>query len=78
MVGRLVFGNFTNPDTRSAQQEASIKQASAAALERRNQAMASRTKQNEYDTSRRIESDVTSRIQRLAASKRNAKRGKNK
>ena len=78
MIGRLVFGNFINPDTRSAQQEASIKQASAAALERRNQAMASRTKQNEYDTTRRIESDVTARMQRLAASKRNTKRGKKK
>ncbi len=78
MIGRLVFGNFVNPDTRSAQQEASIKQASAAAQERRNQAMASRTKHNEYDTTRRIESDVTARIQRLAASKRNTKRGKNK
>lgn len=78
MIGRLVFGNFINPDTRSAQQEASIKQASAAALERRNQAMASRTKQSEYDTTRRIESDVTARMQRLAASKRNTKRGKNK
>jgi hypothetical protein len=76
MIGRVVFGDFINPDTRSAQQEESIKQASAAALERRNQAMASRTKQNEYDTSRRIESDVTARMQKLAANKRNTKRGK--
>jgi len=76
MIGRVVFGNFTNPDTRSAQQEASIKQASAAALERRNQAMASRTRQNEYDTTRRIESGVTTRMQRLAANKRNTRRGK--
>ncbi len=78
MIGRRIFGDFVNPDTRSAQQEASILQASAAALERRNQAMASRAKKNEYDTTRRIESDVTSRMQRLAASKRNTKRGKNK
>jgi hypothetical protein len=78
MIGRVVFGKFINPDTRSAQQEASIKQASAAALERRNQAMASRTKHNAYDTTRRIESDVTARMQRLAASKRNAKKGKTK
>ena len=78
MTGRVVFGNFVNPDTRSAQQEASIKEASAAALERRNQAMASRTKQSEYDTTRRIESDVTARMQRLAASKRNTKKGKSK
>jgi len=78
MIGRVVFGNFINPDTRSAQQDASIRQASAAAFERRNQAMASRTKQNEYDTSRSIESDVTSRMQRLAASKRNTKKGKTK
>ena len=78
MSGRVVFGNFVNPDTRSAQQEAAIKEASAAALERRNQAMAGRTKQNEYDTTRRIESDVTARMQRLAASKRNTKKGKSK
>jgi len=78
MIGRRIFGDFVNPDTRSAQQEASIQQASAAALERRNQAMASRAKQNEYDTTRRIESDVTSRMQRLAASRRNTKRGKNR
>lgn len=78
MIGRIVYGNFINPDTRSAQQQASIEQASAAALERRNQAMASRAKQNEYDTTRRIESDVTARMQRLAANKRNRKRGKTK
>ena len=78
MIGRVIFGKFVNPDTRSAQQEASIKQASAAALERRNQAMASRTKQNAYDTTRKIESDVTARMQRLAASKRNTKKGKTK
>lgn len=78
MIGRRIFGDFVNPDTRSAQQEASIERASAAALERRNQAMASRAKQNEYDTTRRIESDITARMQRLAANKRNTKRGKNK
>ena len=78
MIGRRIFGDFVNPDTRSAQQEASIERASAAALERRNQAMASRAKQNEYDTTRRIESDVTARMQRLAANKRSTKRGKNK
>ena len=78
MIGRVIFGKFINPDTRSAQQEASIKQASAAALKRRNQAMESRTKQNAYDTTRKIESDVTARMQRLAASKRNTKKGKTK
>jgi hypothetical protein len=78
VTGRVVFGNFVNPDTRSAQQEASIKEAAASALERRNQAMASRTKQSEYDTTRRIESGVTARMQRLAASKRNVKKGKSK
>mmetsp|Transcript_40846 Transcript_40846/g.41472 ORF Transcript_40846/g.41472 Transcript_40846/m.41472 type:complete len:86 (+) Transcript_40846:1143-1400(+) len=74
--GRVVFGNFVNPDTRSAQQEASIKDAAASALERRKHAMASRVKQNEYDTTRRIESNVTARMQRLAASKRNVRKGK--
>jgi len=74
--GRVVFGNFVNPDTRSAQQEASIKDAAASALERRKHAMAGRVKQNEYDTTRRIESNVTARMQRLAASKRNVRKGK--
>ncbi|MGK3733430.1 MAG: hypothetical protein ACI8RD_001099 [Bacillariaceae sp.] len=78
VTGRVVFGNFVNPDTRSAQQEASIKEAAASALERRNHALASRTKQSEYDTTRRIESGVTARMQRLAASKRNVKKGKSK
>jgi len=78
MIGRIIFGNFINPDTRSAQQEASIREASAAALERRNQATANRSKQNEYDTSRRIESDVTARMQRLKANKRNTKKGRSK
>jgi len=74
--GRIIFGNFVNPDTRSAQQDASIKEASAAALERRNQALANRTKESEYDITRKIESSATARMQRLAASKRNARKGK--
>jgi len=78
MTGRTIFGDFVNPDTRSAQQEASIREASAAALERRNQAQANRSKQNEYDMSRKIESDVTARMQRLAATKRNTKKGRSK
>mmetsp|Transcript_5422 Transcript_5422/g.13632 ORF Transcript_5422/g.13632 Transcript_5422/m.13632 type:complete len:116 (-) Transcript_5422:2550-2897(-) len=75
MIGRVIFGNFVNPDTRSARKEASMRQASAAALERRNQAIANRAKNNEYDISRRIESEVTARMQRLAAGKRDTKKG---
>lgn len=76
--GRVVFRGFVNPDTKMAQQEASIFEASEAAMERRNQATASRTRQTEYDSVKRIENDVTSRMQRLAATKRNTRKSKGK
>ena len=76
--GRIVFNAFINPDTRSAQQEVSIQEAAEAATERRNQAMANRSKKSEFETTRQIERDVTSRMQRLAANKRNTKKGKSK
>lgn len=77
--GRLAFGGFVNPDTRSAQQEAAIHDASEAAMERRNQILASRARQSEFDTTKRIEKEVTARMQRLAVNKRNARiKGKGK
>jgi hypothetical protein len=76
--GRIVFNGFVNPDTRSAQQEVSILEAAEAATERRNQAMAYRSKKSEFETTRQIERVVTSRIQRLAANKRNTRKGKSK
>ena len=76
--GRLVFGGFVNPDTRSAQQSRAIEDASSAAIERRNQALAHHEKQNTYSRNSQIEKDVTARMQRLAASKRNARKGKGK
>ena len=78
ITGRIVFCTFVNPDTRSGQQEASILEASEAAAERRNQIMEARARHGEYDATKRIEKDVTARMQRLAVNKRNAKRGKNK
>jgi hypothetical protein len=76
--GRIIFSGFVNPDTRSAQQEVSIQEAAEAAAERRNQAMANRSKKSEFETTKQIEKDVTSRMQRLAANKRNARKGKSK
>lgn len=78
MPGRKVFGNFQNPDTRSATQEAAITAASAAATQRREAAVANQQRRDEYDTSRAIEREATARMQRLAAQKRSAKRSKAK
>lgn len=76
MPGRLVFGGFVNPDTRSAQQSKAIEDASTAALERRNEAMNRHEIQNTYDTVCRIEKDITARQQRLAANKRSTRKAK--
>jgi hypothetical protein len=76
MPGRIIFGNFRNPDTHSAKQEVAIAEASEAAKERRKHLMAAQAHTNEFDTSRRIEMDATARMQRLAASKRSARRNK--
>jgi hypothetical protein len=71
--GRVIFGGFVNPDTRSAQQEAAIMEASEAAMERRNEILASRARQGEFDNTKRIEKEVTARMQKLAVNKRNAR-----
>lgn len=76
IVGRLVFGNFRNPDTKSAIQDALIEEAEESAQQRRKQAMASRERNNEFNTTQRIEKDATARMQRLQANKRNARKSK--
>jgi hypothetical protein len=78
MPGRVVFGAFRNPDTHVAKQEIAMAEASEAAKERRSQVMAAQARGNEFNTSRQIERDATLRMQRLAASKRNARRSKAK
>ena len=67
--GRLAWGGFVNPDTRSAAQAAA--QEAAAAL--RNERPLG---VNEYDANNRVAREVTSRQQRKAAEKRNARRSK--
>ncbi|KAG7342009.1 ribonuclease R [Nitzschia inconspicua] len=77
--GRVVFGGFVNPDTRSAQQEAAVQEAAEAAIERRNQVQAARARQGEYEASQRIEKEVSARMQKLAVSKRSTRiKGKGK
>jgi hypothetical protein len=76
MPGRVVFGAFRNPDTHVAKQEIAMAEASEAAKERRNQIMAAQARNNEFNTSRQIEREATLRMQRLASSKRNARRSK--
>ena len=74
MTGRLIFDEFVNPDTRSAVQEAAIEAASVAAMQRREQIMSNRARVGEYDTSRRIESNIMARTQKLSAGKRNGRK----
>jgi hypothetical protein len=74
MRGRMVFGNFLNPDTRSAAQEAAQKAASAESAARRANLMERKTEV--YGPS--IEKSITLRQQRLAAEKRNTRRSKAK
>ena len=76
--GRMVFGGFRNPDTRSALQEASIEEAAESAEQRRAQALEGIARSSEYATTRRIEKDITSRMQRLQANKRNTRKAKGK
>jgi hypothetical protein len=78
MTGRMIFGGFRNPDTHSAKQQASIAEATEAALQRRNQVMANQARNKEFDTTHRIEKDTTARMQRLAAGKRNTRKSKGK
>ena len=74
--GRLNFNQFINPDTKSATQEAAMAAASEAAAQRRANAANTMERKNEYDTARRIENNIMARAQRLAADKRNTRRGK--
>ena len=74
--GRLIFGNFRNPDTKSAMQEASIEEASKSAEQRRKQIMETQERNNAFTISNRIEKDATARMQRLQANKRNARKSK--
>jgi hypothetical protein len=78
MAGRAIFGEFVNPDTRSAANEAGILAASEAAALRREHVIAMSAHNAEYDTSRRIEKNVMARTQRLAAGKRNTRKSKAK
>lgn len=74
--GRLNFHQFSNPDTKSATQEAAMAAASEAAAQRRANAVQTMDRRNEYDSARRIENNIMARAQRLAADKRNTRRGK--
>lgn len=74
MRGRIVYGKFVNPDTRSAAQEAAQKADSAESAARRAYLMERRTEV--YGPS--IEKSITLRQQRLAAEKRNTRRAKAK
>eukprot|EP00540_Astrosyne_radiata_P006993 CAMPEP_0116838610 /NCGR_PEP_ID=MMETSP0418-20121206/9309_1 /TAXON_ID=1158023 /ORGANISM="Astrosyne radiata, Strain 13vi08-1A" /LENGTH=466 /DNA_ID=CAMNT_0004468633 /DNA_START=158 /DNA_END=1558 /DNA_ORIENTATION=- len=76
--GRRAFGEFVNPDTRTAMQEAAVMAASESASQRRAAVQASQAKRAEYDSSRTIERMVTQRTQKLAAGKRDARRAKAK
>jgi hypothetical protein len=78
MPGRIIFGNFRNPDTHVAKQEATMAAAEEAAKERRSQMSAAIGRNNEFNTSQQIERDTTARMQRLAAGKRNSRRAKAK
>jgi len=69
--GRLLFGGFNNMDTISVAQEANI-----TALRYRNDSSAGNI--DGYNNSRRLEREVTTRMQRLAADKRNSKRSQKK
>lgn len=71
--GRFVFGGFRNPDTYLAMQEAT------AAIAIGKSALSTGGKpspSNDYDTTRKIEKEVTSRIQRISSEKRNSRRTK--
>lgn len=78
MAGRIIYGGFRNPDTQQAKQEVLIAEASDAAQQRRNQAIANMTRNNEFNTTQSIEKDATARMQRLVASKRNTRKAKGK
>lgn len=75
--GRFIYNSFQNPDTHSASQKA------AAELAMKNQDVQALDLQraqpkslHEYDQSKRVEREVTVRIQRRAMEKRNTRRSK--
>ena len=78
IAGRFVYNSFQNPDTHSASQQASAE----FAMKQRDEYASnfhSRQEVNtrgEYDRNKKIEHDVTSRIQRRAVEKRNTRRAK--
>jgi RNB domain len=74
--GRLVYGDFVNPNTRSARQEQLQKIAAADSAQRRSQIQSMANRRGEYDATSRLEREATSRQQRLIADKRNARRSK--
>jgi RNB domain len=76
--GRLVYGDFVNPNTRSARQEQLQKIAAADSAQRRSQIQSMANRRGEYDATSRLEREATSRQQRLIADKRNARRSKAK
>lgn len=76
--GRLVYGNFVNPDTRSAAQEAAQQAAAEEATQRRVNALEHSCRRNEYDRDKTVERMVTSRQQKLAGEKRSSRRQKAK
>lgn len=76
--GRFRYGEFVNPDTRMAMQEAARKSAEAEATQRRRNAAAYAARRSEYNTTQQYERDALARQQRLLAEKRNARRSKAK
>jgi hypothetical protein len=78
MKGRVVYGDFINPDTRSATQEAAQQSAAEEAAHRRSNALEQVARRDEYDKSRTVERMVTSRQHKLAADKRSSRRNKTK
>jgi hypothetical protein len=76
--GRLSFGGFINPDTRTATQQAAMAAASEAAAQRRANVVIQQNRQSEYSTSSNAERAATARMQRIAAEKRNTRKQKSK
>lgn len=75
--GRMVFNNFINPDTRSAQQSALQRQAAQSAAQRRLE-VADMPRDPGYDSIRQTERAAMARQQRLLAEKRNARKSRQK
>ena len=72
--GRISFGDFKNPDTLKAKQDAAAQAASEAATQRRS--LHTQAAQGDYNATKQIEREATARMQRLAAEKRQARRRK--